>query len=112
MSATNESVEASNTARAAKIDELVDFSKLAEQLKTNQPTDESSDQSTLITPEIINILKKAVVAIDDGLKNIYSQGGLITPAILDEIEQPPAEEFMREDSGDDIMPVRGISIGD
>ncbi len=38
--------------------------------------------------------------------------GLITPAILDEIEQPPAEEFMQADDGDDMLPVRGISIGD
>ncbi len=38
--------------------------------------------------------------------------GHITPAILDEIEQPPAEEFMQADDGDDMLPVRGISIGD
>jgi DNA-directed RNA polymerase subunit omega len=38
--------------------------------------------------------------------------GHVTPAILDEVEQPAAEEFMQPDSGDDILPVRGISIGD
>ena len=38
--------------------------------------------------------------------------GLITPAILDEIEQPPAEEFMQAEAADDLLPVRGISIGD
>jgi DNA-directed RNA polymerase subunit omega len=38
--------------------------------------------------------------------------GHITPAILEEIEQPPAEEFMHTEDGDDMMPVRGISIGD
>jgi DNA-directed RNA polymerase subunit omega len=38
--------------------------------------------------------------------------GHITPAILDEIEQPSPEEFMQQDSADDLMPMRGISIGD
>lgn len=38
--------------------------------------------------------------------------GLVTPTILEEIEQPPAEEFMPSDVGDEILPVRGISIGD
>lgn len=38
--------------------------------------------------------------------------GHVTPAILDEIEQPAAEELMQPDIGDDILPVRGISIGD
>ena len=38
--------------------------------------------------------------------------GLVTPAILDEIEQPPAEELLQPEVGDEIMPVRGISIGD
>jgi len=75
MSATNESVAASNPATPAKIDELVDFSMLAEQLKSNESTDESPGQSTLITPEVIKTLKQSVVAINDGLKNIYSQGG-------------------------------------
>ena len=38
--------------------------------------------------------------------------GLVTPAILDEIDTPAADELMQDDSGDDLMPVRGISIGD
>ncbi len=38
--------------------------------------------------------------------------GHVTPAILDEIEQPPAEEFMQPEAADEILPVRGISIGD
>jgi len=39
--------------------------------------------------------------------------GLVTPAILDEIEQPAADELLQQpESVDDILPVRGISIGD
>ena len=38
--------------------------------------------------------------------------GHITPAILEEIEQPSTEDFMQPDIVDDIMPMRGISIGD
>ena len=38
--------------------------------------------------------------------------GHVTPAILEEIEQPPAEEFMQPEATEDILPVRGISIGD
>lgn len=38
--------------------------------------------------------------------------GHVTPAILDEIEQPPQEDLLQVDMADDIMPVRGISIGD
>ena len=38
--------------------------------------------------------------------------GHVTPAILDEIEQPPAEEFMPPEGAEEILPVRGISIGD
>ena len=37
--------------------------------------------------------------------------GHITPAILDEIEVPPVEEFMSTEVGEEILPVRGISIG-
>jgi DNA-directed RNA polymerase subunit omega len=37
--------------------------------------------------------------------------GHITPAILDEIDQPPIEEFMTAETTEDILPVRGISIG-
>ena len=38
--------------------------------------------------------------------------GLVTPAILDEVDTPAADELMQEEAGDDLMPVRGISIGD
>jgi DNA-directed RNA polymerase subunit omega len=38
--------------------------------------------------------------------------GLISPAILEEIEQPPADEFMQAELAEEIHPVRGISIGD
>lgn len=39
--------------------------------------------------------------------------GHITPAILDEIEQPPAEDLLvPTEVPDDILPLRGISIGD
>lgn len=38
--------------------------------------------------------------------------GLVTPAILEEIEQPPIEDFMQPELTDEIHPVRGISIGD
>jgi DNA-directed RNA polymerase subunit omega len=38
--------------------------------------------------------------------------GHVTPAILEEIEQPPVEDFMQAEGADEILPVRGISIGD
>ncbi len=38
--------------------------------------------------------------------------GLVTPAILEEIEQPAAEELLQPEPTDDILPMRGISIGD
>ena len=38
--------------------------------------------------------------------------GHITPAILDEIDQPALDEFMPPEASDEILPVRGISIGD
>ena len=38
--------------------------------------------------------------------------GHVTPAILEEIEAPPTEEFMQPEATDDVLPVRGISIGD
>ena len=39
--------------------------------------------------------------------------GHVTPAILDEIDQPATDELMQApDPGDDLLPVRGISIGD
>ena len=39
--------------------------------------------------------------------------GHVTPAILDEIEVPPADDLLQSaELTDDILPVRGISIGD
>jgi len=39
--------------------------------------------------------------------------GLVSPAILDEIEQPVVtEEMLQADVADDVLPPRGISIGD
>lgn len=38
--------------------------------------------------------------------------GHVTPTILEEIDPPPVEEFMASDTTEDILPVRGISIGD
>ena len=38
--------------------------------------------------------------------------GHVTPAILEEIETPPAEDFMSSEVGEEILPVRCISIGD
>jgi len=38
--------------------------------------------------------------------------GHITPSILDEVEQPATDEFLQPETADDIMPMRGISIGD
>jgi DNA-directed RNA polymerase subunit omega len=38
--------------------------------------------------------------------------GHITPAILEEVEVPATEEFMQPEAVEEIMPIRGISIGD
>ena len=38
--------------------------------------------------------------------------GHVTPAILDEIEAPAAEDLLQPEVAEDILPVRGISIGD
>ncbi len=38
--------------------------------------------------------------------------GHVNPSILEEIDQPPAEDFMTPEHSDDAMPMRGISIGD
>lgn len=38
--------------------------------------------------------------------------GHVTPAILEEIDQPPTEEFMQPEIAEEVLPVRGISIGD
>jgi DNA-directed RNA polymerase subunit omega len=38
--------------------------------------------------------------------------GHITPSILEEVEQPATEEFMQPETTDELIPMRGISIGD
>ena len=38
--------------------------------------------------------------------------GHVSAAILEEIDQPPVEEFMTAETTEDVLPVRGISIGD
>ncbi len=38
--------------------------------------------------------------------------GLVSPSILEEIEEPVTEELLQAESIEDILPVRGISIGD
>ena len=38
--------------------------------------------------------------------------GHVTPAILDEIDTPAAEDLLQPEVAEDILPVRGISIGD
>ena len=38
--------------------------------------------------------------------------GHVTPAILDEIDQPAAQDFLQAEASDDLMPMRGISMGD
>ena len=38
--------------------------------------------------------------------------GHVTPAILEEIDQPATEELLNPEAPEDILPVRGISIGD
>ena len=38
--------------------------------------------------------------------------GHVTPAILEEVELPPAVEFMPPEITEDVPPLRGISIGD
>ncbi len=38
--------------------------------------------------------------------------GHVTPSILEEIDQPIVEEFMTPEVTQDILPMRGITIGD
>jgi DNA-directed RNA polymerase subunit omega len=38
--------------------------------------------------------------------------GLVGPSILKEVEEPVAQSLLQSESLDDILPVRGISIGD
>ncbi len=37
--------------------------------------------------------------------------GHITPAILEEIETPATDEFMQPEATEEVIPLRGISIG-
>ena len=37
--------------------------------------------------------------------------GLVTPSILEEIEEPVTEDLLQAESVEDVLPVRGISIG-
>ena len=38
--------------------------------------------------------------------------GLVGPSILEEVEEPVTEDLLQAESIEDILPVRGISIGD
>lgn len=38
--------------------------------------------------------------------------GLVAPTILEEIEEPTTDDLLQSESIEDILPVRGISIGD
>ena len=38
--------------------------------------------------------------------------GLVTPTILEEIEEPVTEDLLQPEVVEDVLPVRGISIGD
>lgn len=38
--------------------------------------------------------------------------GLVTPSILEEIEEPVTEDLLQTEAAEDVLPVRGISIGD
>ncbi len=38
--------------------------------------------------------------------------GHVTPSILEEVDQPVVEEFMTPEVPQDILPMRGITIGD
>ena len=38
--------------------------------------------------------------------------GHVTPAILEEVDQPAADDLMQTEVAEDILAVRGISIGD
>ena len=38
--------------------------------------------------------------------------GHVNPSILEEIDVPPAEDFMQTESVEEVLPIRGISIGD
>ena len=38
--------------------------------------------------------------------------GLVSPSILEEIEEPVTEDLLKAELSEDVLPVRGISIGD
>lgn len=38
--------------------------------------------------------------------------GHVTPAILEEIDQPSTDDLLQSEIAEDVLPVRGISIGD
>jgi len=38
--------------------------------------------------------------------------GLVTPSILEEIEEPVTEDLLQTEAADEVLQVRGISIGD
>ena len=38
--------------------------------------------------------------------------GHVTPAILDELDQPVTEDLLQPEVAEEILPVRGISIAD
>ena len=38
--------------------------------------------------------------------------GHVTPAILDEIDQPSTEDLLQPEVAEEVLPVRGISIAD
>jgi DNA-directed RNA polymerase subunit omega len=38
--------------------------------------------------------------------------GHVSPAILDEIDQPATDEFLQPEAAEELIPMRGISIGD
>jgi DNA-directed RNA polymerase subunit omega len=38
--------------------------------------------------------------------------GHVTPSILDEVEQPATDDFLQPEALEEIIPMRGISIGD
>ena len=38
--------------------------------------------------------------------------GLVTPSILEETDEPVTEDLLAAESIEDVLPVRGISIGD
>ena len=38
--------------------------------------------------------------------------GLVTPSILEETDEPATEDLLAAESIEDVLPVRGISIGD